>query len=431
MKYILLAIFILGPLLCLNQIISGPMLGYKTMNEVAIWIQTDSEQQLTFLYHLKDDSSQTKSDDFITREEDGFTAHLVAKNLSPGKEYRYLIRKIDEEKPIVEGVFSSQLFWQKEGIPPNFSFAFGSCTYINERLFDRKGEPFGKELNIFESILTKKPDFMLWLGDNLYLRRPDWTSRSGIYRRYTHFKSQVKLQNFWKSIHHYAIWDDHDFGPNDADRSFINKEISLAAFKDFWANPSYGIRGKPGITSQFSYHDLDFFLLDNRYYRSPNERETGKREILGETQIQWLIDALSNSKASFKIIAIGGQLLSDAKVYENHATYEKERALLIDLIEKENLKNIVFLSGDRHKTELSEMKLENGNILYDFTSSPLASKAFDSNNEGNTLQVKGTHVATQNFGTISLKGDLMEREMSLKTFDSNGKLIWERKIEQQ
>ena len=118
-------------------------------------------------------------------------------------------------------------------------------------------------------------------------------------------------------------------------------------------------------------------------------------------------------------------------MYENHATYHEERNKLLELIEKEEIKNIVFLTGDRHKTELSELQLKNGTTLYDFTSSPLASKAFDSENEGNNNQVKGTHVATQNFGTISVSGDYQNRKLVLKTFDAKGTLLWEREIPKQ
>ena len=123
--------------------------------------------------------------------------------------------------------------------------------------------------------------------------------------------------------------------------------------------------------------------------------------------------------------------MSDAAVYENHATYPEEQKYLLNLIEKEELKNIVFLTGDRHKTELSQLKLKNGTLLYDFTSSPMASKAFDSENEENSNQVKGTHVATQNFGTIAVSGDYTNRTLLLKTFDAIGKLMWEQEIRKQ
>lgn len=411
------------------QIQSGPMLGYNSMREVAVWIQTNNAEEIIFTWWQQGtDSIQSKT--YYSKDESAFTAHLIADYLEPGTTYRYEIL-LEKSKDKTTGEFTTQVLWQHRQDPPNFSFVTGSCAYTNEKKYDRPGEPYGKGNKIFEVIAQQEADFMLWLGDNVYLREPDWSSQSGINHRYTHFKSQPELQALWKEMHHYAIWDDHDYGPNDADRSFVGKNMTLAAFKNFWANPAYGINNAPGITTQFSYNDLDFFLLDNRYYRSPNDRKTGKREILGEAQIQWLIDGLVNSKATFKFVAIGGQFVSPADIWENHATFPEEREKIIRLIEEEGIKNVIFLSGDRHKTELSKMTLSNGNSLYDFTCSPLSSKSYDSSDEGNTLRVKGTHVSTQNFGQLTLNGSYKERTLTISSFNAKGEKLWERMIEKE
>jgi len=427
MKCFTVLFLLLFTRLCFGQLLSGPMIGHQTPEETKIWLQTQESMQLEITYGLKGQDKKTTLT-ATTAANNWNTLTLNLAKLTPGTSYNYTISST--EKELFTGEFKTPDYLDKNNLK-DFSFAFGSCTYINEKQYDRSGEPFGRALNIIVSIEKKQPNFMLWLGDNIYLRKGEWNSKTGIYRRYTNFKSQPELQSFWKSTPHYAIWDDHDFGPNDADRSFPSKEITLQAFKDFWANPSYGVNGQTGITSYFTYEDVEFFLLDNRYFRSPNNRKTGEREILGKAQIEWLIDALVNSKASFKFIAVGGQVISDAPVYENHAAYPKEREYLLDLIEQEGLKNIIFLTGDRHKTELSWLKLKNEIILYDFTSSPLASKAFDSENEGNNNQVSGTHVATQNFGTISVSGTDENRTLELKTFDATGKLLWEKEIQKQ
>ena len=94
---------------------------------------------------------------------------------------------------------------------------------------------------------------MLWLGDNIYLREPDWNSWTGIIHRYTHDRATPQLQPFMASVHNYAIWDDHDFGPNDSDKSFWNKNLTLKAFKLFWANPSYGTGDIKGTTTSFQW----------------------------------------------------------------------------------------------------------------------------------------------------------------------------------
>ena len=69
----------------------------------------------------------------------------------------------------------------------------------------------------------------------------------------------------------------------------------------------------------FTWNDVDVFLLDNRHFRSPNERKSGERTILGKIQLEWLKDALASSTAPFKIVAMGGQLLSDARKYEMYS----------------------------------------------------------------------------------------------------------------
>ena len=414
------------------QIISGPMLGYNTMREVLVWVQIEKEAEVVMTYNsVESDKLGEKTVRYKTNNESANTARLIATDLEPGTTYNYSISIGGEETILAKGEFTTQELWQHRKDPPNFSFATGSCAYTNEPKYDRPGEGYGKSTEVYETIAQMNPDLMLWLGDNIYLREPDWTSNTGINHRYTHFKSLPEIQNLWKSCHHYAIWDDHDFGPNDADRSFINKNLTIAAFQNFWGNPSYGLEENAGITSQFKYNDAEFFLLDNRYFRSPNERKTGKREILGSKQIEWLIDALLNSSASFKFVAIGGQFLSPAAVYENHATYPEERKLIIDLIDQEGIKNVVFLTGDRHKTELSKLETKSGIIIYDYTTSPLASTAYNTSDEGNTLRVKGTHVDTQNFGLLYLSGALKERVLSIKTFDTKGKLIWDQEIERQ
>ena len=157
---------------------------------------------------------------------------------------------------------------------------------------------------------------MLWLGDNLYLRPEDWNSHEGIFRRYASSRSNPALQPLLGSVHHYATWDDHDYGPNDANRSYALKGSSLLAFKTFWANPSYGLPELPGVFGQFSWGDVDFFLLDDRTYRAPASTPE-PRPYLGQAQLTWLLESLSNSRAPFKVIASGSQVLSPYNRFES------------------------------------------------------------------------------------------------------------------
>lgn len=111
--------------------------------------------------------------------------------------------------------------------------------------------------------------------------------------------------------------DDHDYGTDGSDKSFIFKRESLDLFKDYWANPSYGTPETPSVFTKISYNVVDFFLLDDRYYRdTQNMPDFAQKAIFGEAQLDWLKNALLGSTASLKIIAAGGQMLNDENKYE-------------------------------------------------------------------------------------------------------------------
>jgi alkaline phosphatase D len=409
---------------------SGPMLGYSEMREVIVWLQTTEKGKIQLNYWDQILPKQIfKSEIVETDISTAFTAKIILSLLEPGKKYGYQV--LLNEKPLLFPYpleFQTQSLWQWRTDPPAFSIALGSCAYINDTPYDRPGKPYGSNYHIFESILAKKPDAMLWLGDNTYLRETDWNSRSGILYRYTHTRATPELQGLLGSVHHYAIWDDHDFGPDNSDRGFIHKEATLEAFRLFWGNPTSGLPDQNGITSQFQWADIDFFLLDNRFSRAPDERKTGERTQFGKAQIEWLLDALKTSKAPFKMVATGGQFLSASAIAENHIKlYPEEREYLIKRIEEEGLTNIIFLTGDRHLTELTELKLPNGKFIYDLTVSPLTS-GVNTNPDSNVLRVPGTLVTEHNFGLLTFSGKRQERKLTIKIFDAAGKEKWVKEI---
>jgi len=410
---------------------SGPMVGYSEKMEVALWIQTTKKAEVIFLYwDINNPDNILRTNNVITNKESGFTATIIADLVEPGKIYNY--------SPVINGSefkfdyileFQTQEHWEYRKDAPNFSFAVGSCAYTNETEKDRPGKSYGGDYFIYSNILKENPDFMIWLGDNVYLRETDWSTKTGIYHRYTHDRALPELQALLASVHHYAIWDDHDFGPNNSDRSFRGKDISYQAFQDFWANPSYGIDNNKGITTQFNWSDLDFFLIDNRYFRSPQNRETTYKEILGEKQLDWLIDALVSSKATFKIVAIGGQFLNSEKVFENHVNWEDEHKEFLYLIEKERIEGVIFISGDRHFSELTKMARYNSYPLHDFTVSPLTSGYCDiCKDEDNKYRIKDSAVFERNFAIFNISGSRNNRLLEYTIFNNSGDPLWKYKI---
>lgn len=427
---LLLAFF---PLILLAQLRSGPMLGYAEHREVAIWLQTQEANEVQLEYRVKGTEQWTKTDSQQTKAQEAHTARFIIGDLAPGTTYEYRLLLKDKlhgiEKPYE---FKTQSLWQWRQEPPNFKIAMGSCAYVSEAAYDRPGEPYGGDYPIFEKMADANPDMMLWLGDNTYLREVDWSSRSGIIHRYSHTRALPELQRLLASCPNYAIWDDHDFGPNDANRSWIQKQQSLEIFKLFWANNGYGTPEFDGITGAFRFNDIDFFLLDNRYHRSSERlKDSCAREMLGQKQIDWLINALKFSNAPFKIVAVGSQVLNSEALYENYAQFACERKQLLDRIAAEGIKNVVFVTGDRHHSEISRLEV-NGIVMHDITASPLTSKAGNNRDqEINRNRIPGSLILQRNYTLVEVAGSRKNRSLQVKTFSNEGQELFSFTIEQQ
>ena len=432
MKYLALLFLLPNFLLAGSGIIkSGPMLAYCEYREVMIWLQSEKEAEVKIRYFNDDKSLSFFTNTVLTNKSEAYTAHLLCDSVQPGIKYNYEVivnDKIVEFNYDLE--FTVPALWQWRTDAPDFSFATGSCSFINDPEYDRPGKGYGGDPVIFKSIAQKDPDLMLWLGDNVYYREADWFTKTGMIYRMTYSRKTPEMQELLASAYNYAIWDDHDFGPNNSDRSFRNKKDALDVFKMFWGNPSYGFNDTPGCMTTFSYSDVDFFLLDNRYHRSPNYLTSDEnRTILGKEQIDWLIDNLVSSQATFKVIAMGGQFLNPTKKYETYANIApEEREYLLTQLKINRIQGVILLTGDRHHTELSILKRYKDSPILDLTVSPLTSGTHNGCSQGNDLQVEGTCVSEHNFAVLNVQGSKDQRKIIINIYDKMGELIWEKEF---
>ncbi|MCY7351234.1 MAG: alkaline phosphatase family protein [Cytophagaceae bacterium] len=409
---------------------SGPMVGYSDYREALLWVQTKKPATVKFTFWEQGQPTQRRSTaDVRTEAANAYTARALASDLTPGKRYEYEVyvdgKKVVRTYPLQ---FQTQSLWQWRTDPPALRFVVGSCTYVNESEYDRPGTPYGSNYQIFNTIASQKPDFMLWTGDNTYTREVDWNSRSGLLHRYTHTRSLPEMQALLGSTHNYATWDDHDYGPNDADRSYWLKRDALQTFKMFWGNPNYVFENE-GVTGTFQWADCQFFLMDDRWWRSPNDLKQANREYLGPKQLDWLIDALAGSRASFKFVVIGNQVVNPEALFENYANYAGERADLFRRITESNIPGVLFLSGDRHHSVLWKQDRPGTYPLYDLTISPLTSGAAKmQKTEEALLQFPETYVSEQNFGLMEVTGPLSDRVLKITCINASGTTKWTREI---
>jgi alkaline phosphatase D len=409
---------------------AGPMVGYIDVREAMLWVQTHQPALVHIRYHEQRNPEEVfESFPLATHDVEGCTAHILLVDLEPDTAYDYevLINGVAAPRPYAT-TFRTRRFRPYDRYEAgNFSVALGSCAYINDFSLISRENPYGGDYSILESIHAKHPDLMIWLGDNHYFTSADWNTRTGMLRRYSHGRAIPELQPLLGSVPQYAIWDDHDFGPNNSDRSNVMRDAALDVFQLFWANPSYGVAGQPGVTTSFSWEDVQFFLLDNRYFRTPNNRKTGERTQLGKHQVQWLIDALVSSRATFKVVAMGGQFVTELKRHETYANvHPEERREILELLAAEKIEGLIFLSGDRHYSEVSRVDRKGHYPLYDFTVSPLTAGAYTEaeKNEVNQQRVEESLVNVRNFALMNFSGSRDDRQCALEYFDTLGKPLY-------
>lgn len=416
-----------------SKVQSGPMVAGTEMREAKLWIQTTGSADVKFRYReAGKNTTFFETQTVKTNSLSAFTALLIADNVEPGRMYEYEVYLNGvKQKFSYPLTFMTPPLWQWRGDAPDLTFATGSCAYVNEEVYDRPGKPYGGNYEIFTEIYKTQPAFFLWLGDNIYLREADWNTRTGILKRYTHTRSLPELQPMLANMANFATWDDHDFGPNDSDRGFPFKSVTLEGFKLFWGNPYYGFNGKDAVTTSFQWSDCDFFLLDDRSFRTPDFRKTGAREMFGEEQINWLIDQLVSSQATFKFVVAGGQLINTSTKFEAYGMFPEEREKFLSLIEKEKIPGVIFITGDIHSSEISKLERKGTYTLYDITVSPLTSGVHIGAKDDNPFRIDESSVKARNFAQFNVSGKKGDRLLTVKFIDNTGKERYTFKLNQK
>lgn len=396
-----------------------------------LWVQTRAAARVAVRFHPETEPGRPRQVERLTGEETDFTAVLRLAGLEPGTAYRYRVSVDGAEA--AAGSFRTRPLWQYRSDPPDATLAFGSCAYLNDGRFDRPGTPWGGDYGIFDAIAAKNPDAMLWLGDNVYLREPEWTSLENMSARYRAYREEPSLAGLWRGTHHYATWDDHDFGPNDADGSFIHKGAALEAFRRYWPNPTHGLPGVAGVFTQFTLADADVFVLDDRWYRYPNDYpKVPAKRLFGAAQLEWLKQALLSSRATFRIVAAGTQFWNRASRFESFQSYPDEARELLDWITERRIPGVVFLSGDRHFSQLLRLERPGTYALHEFTSSPLTGGVATNpgdNERTNPDLMEGTLLTQRSFGLLRLSGPKAARVLALEAYDAAGRMLWKRELE--
>ena len=317
--------------------IAGPLTGDVRANQVTLWMYAPIKSKCTFSYRAEGSSKADAKTGELTALSNqaakvpGQILKSTVVGLSPDTRYQYQVTIDGKADPSWKGSFKTAPL---EGTPTAFRMAITSCMHIK------------RAQRSWNLLLAEQPDLHLTVGDTHYADTTDPTIQL---QHHVAYRRKKEFANVLRQVPTYAIWDDHDYGPNNSDGTAEGKEFSLAGWKQTWPNPASGTSDIPGAFFKFSRGDVDFFVVDGRYHRSPNELpDNDKKRMLGDAQFEWLLSGLKNSKAKFKIIA-SGSVLHHSKV-DGWRIFTFSRHRLFDAIKKHKISGVMYIGGDMHQS---------------------------------------------------------------------------------
>ena len=307
--------------------------------------------------------------------------------------------------------------------PNVYSIGFGSCL-TQER-----------SMPIFNSIKAEDYDLFLMLGDNVY---GDSEREDLLELREAYDMQRQNFDDFNFDFPFEAIWDDHDYGLNDAGKEYAYKEDAEQLFLDFWNVPQDDIRRtRPGLYFEW-IEDIEgitvqMLFLDTRFFRDEllptDERGVPGKErylpqtdtsttMLGDVQWTWLEQKMA-SEVDHRVIVSSIQFLAMGHGWEAWKTMPHERQRLIDLIDTSSSDSVLFISGDRHRGGLYQLTSSSGKNIVEMTSSSL-NLSFTNDEEAGPLRVGPTFVQ-ENYGEILL--NKLTNKLTVNLKDNQGSIV--------
>ncbi|MDB6004966.1 MAG: alkaline phosphatase family protein [Prosthecobacter sp.] len=321
-------------------LLAGPMLGHVGPDRAHMWVRATAAAPWKVL--LTESGAQTREIDGSSLKADaGLSGIVVIDGLKSGTSYTYqIVLDGREQLPLPLPSFTTA---PEAGHACRQRIVFGSCVGQTTAA----AAPTWAELATRRAMSTGEGafDVLLMLGDNHY---GNTTEMEKLRVYYTAHRLTAGWRDLSAQTPIYAIWDDHDYGPNNSDGTEAGKADSLKVFQEFWANPACGEADNPGCYFTFTRGDVQFFMLDGRYHRSPNKAEdTRAKTMLGAKQLAWLKRELLASKAKVKLLANGSEWESYGSE-DSWTPFKQERDPFLRWIDEQKIDGVIFLSGDRH-----------------------------------------------------------------------------------
>ena len=277
----------------------------------------------------------------------------------------------------------------------NFSIACSSCSGGNIGEFLNNGVSNNKVFDIiaqhsFQDRVNNDKNLSLFIhmGD-LHYRNDlpflgvEERNIEDYRKNYDLVMQQERQRNLYQNLPLAYIWDDHDYGSNDANKDYGLKNCAALAYREQF--PHYDLEDAGAIYQSFIIGRVRFIMTDCRFYREPIEPKEKRQKypdcqidleqldnetspyktLLGNKQRKWLLGQLCEAKKQQEtnqegltiwvnsVPWIGDQ--NDPKT-ESWNQYHDERATIANFIEKEGINKLLMLSGDAHMLAIDDGK---------------------------------------------------------------------------
>jgi alkaline phosphatase D len=266
--------------------------------------------------------------------------------------------------------------------------AFGSCH--NSRKIH--GPVF--QSNIWKSIIAETPDIFIWTGDAVYPAQRKIANTTYLkHLMHDMLTNDTVGYNQLQPPHGiYGVYDDHDYGGNDAGVEMTDKRQRADLYLDFLQLPTdvpSALRSRQGLYYSVVFgtppQQVKLIFLDTRWHRSKHCLPSlatkvplgaglaaftrwmlagfnvnqwwplwdcwKEPTVLGDTQWTWLEDELLDSQANVHVVVSSIQVLTTNPTVEGWGHFPLERQRLIRLLGK-GISGLFLLSGDVHHAEL-------------------------------------------------------------------------------
>jgi alkaline phosphatase D len=397
--------------------------GYTNGTSTQLNVVASQSQELQFyLWDLKSNRLVAPIQaQVVTRSGSDWAVHLLAyQGLTVGNEFRIDVISFGGE------LVDSRLL---TALSPDLSkakVAVASC--MNDHHEAQASQ------KIWAAMAATQPNLFLFIGDNVYA---DWNLPGGanpdqLWRRNVEARNTIPFYRWTRLVPTLAIWDDHDFGKNDGDRTYPFREESASIFRLFFPQEPDGavLRQGPGIARVYRAFGQKFMLLDDRYFRAPAKSAANEETLFGAEQEKWILAELeADMQPAWMISGIqwfGG--------YHSFESYEGSHPESFKNFKKElrSLRRPMwFVSGDRHLAELMEISsAEIGARTWELTTSGIHSKMYPGRwkEKPNPRQVEGVDEQL-NFAVVETQRTGQGAKLNLRVLGAEGQKLFERNIE--